>query len=60
MPSKDNNPTVRRYPRTLNEAFGCDGYAITKYPGRSKFIDVAFAIALGIVLAVVLVEGLLL
>lgn len=57
---KDNNPTVRKYPRTLNEAFGCDGYAITKYESRSRFIDVAFAIALGLAGAVVLVEGLLL
>lgn len=54
-----NNPTTRRHPRTLDEAFGCDGFAITKYPRRrSRLWDVLFAIALGLLGAMMLVEGL--
>ena len=46
---KDNNPTIRKYPRTLDEAFGCSGYAITKYESRGNLLwDCLFAIALGI------------
>ena len=42
-------PTVRKFPRTLNEAFGCDGYAITVYPPKGNFLwDCLFAIALGL------------
>ena len=35
--------TTRRFPRTLDEAFGCDGHAITHYRNRWSWFNRAVA-----------------
>ena len=34
-----NGGTTRRFPRTLNEAFGCDGHCITHYRNRWSWVN---------------------
>jgi len=31
--------TTRRFPRTLDQAFGCDGHAITHYRNRWSWVN---------------------
>jgi hypothetical protein len=38
--------TTRRFPRTLNEAFGCDGHCITHYRNRWSWVNRAAVFAL--------------
>ena len=38
--------TTRRFPRTLNEAFGCDGHCITHYRNRWLWVNRAAVFAL--------------
>ena len=53
------NTTVRRFPRTMTEAFASDRYGCVQGPyKRDKFADAAFAIVLGVVGAFLLLWGL--
>jgi len=57
QPQVQHNGTTRRFPRSLEEAFGGDGYAITHYRNRwswanraAAFIVWVLALAYGVTL----------